>query len=87
MDPLVFVIFGASGDLTERKLVPAIFQLYLNKSLPEDFAVLGVSRSQFSDEAFRKKVLESELFKPKGASAEQIKAFGEKLFYQAIDTG
>ncbi len=87
MDPLVFVIFGASGDLTERKLVPAIFQLFMNKSLPDNFAVLGVSRSKLSDEAFRKKVLESELFKPKGASSEQIEEFGKKLFYQAIDTG
>jgi len=87
MDPLVFVIFGASGDLTERKLIPAIFQLYRNKSLPENFAVLGVSRSKFSDEAFRKKVLESDLFKPKGATPEFIEEFGKKLFYQAIDTG
>ena len=87
MDPLVFVIFGASGDLTERKLIPAIFHLYRNKSLPENFAVLGVSRSDYSDEAFRKKVIESELFKPKDASPAFIKGFAQKLFYQAIDTG
>lgn len=86
MDPLVFVIFGASGDLTERKLIPAIFQLYRNKSLPEDFAVLGVSRSDFSDEAFRKKVLEGDLFKPTDATPEFINGFAQKLFYQAIDT-
>lgn len=87
MDPLVIVIFGASGDLTERKLIPAIFQLYLNKSLPEHFAVLGISRSDYSDEVFRKKVIESEHFTPNGADADFINSFAQKLFYLSIDTG
>ncbi|MDD4729834.1 MAG: hypothetical protein PHN55_13935, partial [Dysgonamonadaceae bacterium] len=42
------VIFGASGDITHRKLIPAIFDLYENKLLPSHFAVLRVSRSKFS---------------------------------------
>ncbi len=87
MDPLIFVIFGASGDLTERKLIPAIFHLYAHKSLPENFAVLGVSRSKYSDEDFRKKVLDSELFDSKDADQSVIDNFAQKLFYQAIDTG
>ncbi|MGY8915547.1 MAG: hypothetical protein ACKVJF_10770, partial [Flavobacteriales bacterium] len=40
----MLVIFGASGDLTARKLVPAIFNLYKGKHLPENFMVLGASR-------------------------------------------
>ncbi|WP_180897141.1 hypothetical protein, partial [Vibrio parahaemolyticus] len=36
------VIFGASGDLTYRKLIPALYHLYANKQLPESFAILGV---------------------------------------------
>lgn len=87
MDPLIFVIFGASGDLTERKLIPAIFHLYAHKSLPENFAVLGVSRSKYSDNDFRKKVIESDLFDAKGADQSVIDNFAQKLFYQAIDTG
>ena len=51
--PCLLVIFGASGDLTKRKLVPALYGLYREKLLPEGFAVLGISRTPFSDEAFR----------------------------------
>lgn len=87
MDPLVFTIFGASGDLAKRKLIPAIFQLYKGNYLPDDFAVLGVSRSSYSDEAFREKVVDkNEHLKIEGIGAEQIKAFRARLFYQAIDT-
>ncbi len=52
-DPFVLVIFGASGDLTERKLVPAVYNLFREKLLPERFAVLGYARSEADDEAFR----------------------------------
>ena len=53
MDPLIFVIFGASGDLTRRKLIPAIYALFENGLLPDNFAVLCVSRSKLSDDDFR----------------------------------
>lgn len=53
VDNQMLVIFGASGDLTYRKLVPALFDLYRQGALPDNFAVLGVARSQFSDETFR----------------------------------
>ena len=51
--PCLLIIFGASGDLTKRKLIPALFGLYREKLLPEGFAVLGVSRTPYSDERFR----------------------------------
>ena len=51
----LLVIFGASGDLTARKLVPALYNLYQRDFLPENFAVLGVSRTSYSDEAFQEK--------------------------------
>lgn len=47
------VIFGASGDLTKRKLMPALHELYCGKRLPEDFAVLGVGRTEYDDVAYR----------------------------------
>ena len=53
LDHLIYVIFGASGDLTKRKLVPALYSLFVQGLLPEKFALLGVSRSRFSDEEFR----------------------------------
>jgi glucose-6-phosphate 1-dehydrogenase len=52
-DPCVFVIFGASGDLTQRKLVPALYALAYRRLLPEKFAVVGAARSEMSDDDFR----------------------------------
>jgi glucose-6-phosphate 1-dehydrogenase len=52
-DPCVFVIFGASGDLTQRKLMPALYSLAYRRLLPEKFAVLGVARSHETDVGFR----------------------------------
>ena len=50
------VIFGASGDLTHRKLIPALFHLFKNGRLADDFAILGVSRTEFTDEQYREKL-------------------------------
>ncbi|MBC6996371.1 glucose-6-phosphate dehydrogenase [Neolewinella lacunae] len=87
LDPHVLVIFGASGDLAQRKLVPAVFELFRGGYLPEKFALLGASRTDFTDEAFRNKVIfENEHFKSDGAKEEEIKAFSEKLFYQDLAT-
>ena len=52
------VIFGASGDLTRRKLIPALYNLAKNKLLSHDFAVIGVARSPMSSEDYRKRVSE-----------------------------
>src|SRR5579883_3677154 len=51
--PATMVIFGASGDLTRRKLVPALYNLALEHMLPSQFTVVGVSRTPESDEQFR----------------------------------
>src|SRR3954454_20181112 len=55
-DPCVLVIFGASGDLTMRKLLPAIYSLAFRRLLPEHFAVLGVARSDETSEQFRERM-------------------------------
>jgi glucose-6-phosphate 1-dehydrogenase len=52
-EPCVVVIFGASGDLTERKLMPALYSLAFRRLLPEKFAVVGAARSDWTDESFR----------------------------------
>ncbi len=84
----ILVIFGASGDLTLRKLVPALFDLYQQKLLPDAFAVLGVSRTELSDEAFRDKMKkgldEFPNIKPSGNGEEMD--FMKKLYYQPIET-
>jgi glucose-6-phosphate 1-dehydrogenase len=58
-DPTTLVIFGASGDLTRRKLLPAIYQLARAQRLPAQFAVIGVARSPMSDDDFRKEFHDS----------------------------
>ena len=58
-EPFVMVVFGASGDLTRRKLMPAIFQLWCENHLPESAAVIGYSRSAKTDESFRAELCDS----------------------------
>ena len=52
-DPCTLVIFGGAGDLTKRKLIPAIYYLAAQKLLPDNFALLGVARDQNSDDGYR----------------------------------
>ena len=52
-EPQIIVIFGASGDLTHRKIVPALYNLFREKMLPERFAIVGYARTEWSDEQFR----------------------------------
>jgi glucose-6-phosphate 1-dehydrogenase len=54
--PCAMVIFGASGDLTERKLVPALYYLFRANLLPEGFSVIGCAKTPYSDDAFREKM-------------------------------
>ncbi|MBI5282477.1 MAG: glucose-6-phosphate dehydrogenase [Candidatus Solibacter usitatus] len=56
--PCAVVIFGANGDLTKRKLLPALYRLAYERRLPAGFAVVGVSRTEMSDEGFREKMRE-----------------------------
>jgi glucose-6-phosphate 1-dehydrogenase len=52
--PCTIVFFGASGDLFKRMLLPAIYSMRLNGTLPADFALIGFSRTAYTDDAFRK---------------------------------
>jgi glucose-6-phosphate 1-dehydrogenase len=54
-DPCAMVIFGAGGDLTKRKLIPAVYNLAKGKLLPRQFAIVGVSREEFSTDEFRQR--------------------------------
>jgi glucose-6-phosphate 1-dehydrogenase len=57
-EPCAIVIFGASGDLTQRKLLPALYQLALNRFLPSEFGVVGVGRTPLSDDEWRARMRE-----------------------------
>jgi glucose-6-phosphate 1-dehydrogenase len=80
-DSHIIVIFGASGDLTSRKLLPSLYQLFKDRLLPPQFAILGASRTNYSDEEFREKMKEN--IKDKG---NDIDEFLKKVFYLAMDT-
>src|SRR5581483_2936820 len=58
-EPCTLVIFGASGDLTQRKLMPALYSLAYRHLLPEHFAVVGAARSELSDDEFRGRMREA----------------------------
>jgi len=86
-DPCVAVIFGASGDLTRRKLLPALYALALEHRLPAGFTVLGVARRPLSDEAFRDQMREAvaRYGRTGPPAAAEWASFAEGLFYQALE--
>ena len=82
------VIFGASGDLTSRKLIPALYELYRKKRLPEDTRVVGFARTPFSHNAWRQKLAETTAqFVGKTFDAARWQEFAPSIFYQPGDVG
>jgi glucose-6-phosphate 1-dehydrogenase len=81
--PCVFVLFGAAGDLTKRKLVPALFNLVSAKLLPDNFIVMGISVDDLSVEAFRSQV--SEFLPADNGSAGHREWLRQRLFYERGD--
>ena len=83
------VIFGANGDLTKRKLMPALYRLAYDRRLAAGFAVIGMSRSAMSDDQFREKMLESvkEFSEDTEVQDDVWKTFAAGLFYVAGDIG
>jgi glucose-6-phosphate 1-dehydrogenase len=57
--PCVLVVFGASGDLTSRKLMPALAELAMNRQLPSAFSIVGVARTEMTDDDFRQRMLDA----------------------------
>ncbi|MEM9940385.1 MAG: glucose-6-phosphate dehydrogenase [Planctomycetota bacterium] len=87
IQPLILAIFGASGDLARRKLIPAVFDLFGRGYLDRGFVILGISRSKLSDEDFRKRVFfENEFLDFNEVSNEKKEQFANLLHYQPIDT-
>ena len=80
-----FVIFGASGDLTSRKLLPALFSLYRRRLLPSGFFVLGCARTPMSDASFQARMLEALGRSAAESPQAALSAFLERCFYQAGD--
>jgi len=87
LEPLIFTIFGASGDLAKRKLVPALFDLYKRRYLPPQFVLLGVGRSGLSDQDFRDSgFLDNEFLDFDGIGDSCRHDFASRMFYQTVNT-
>ncbi|WP_320668044.1 glucose-6-phosphate dehydrogenase [Prochlorococcus sp. MIT 1307] len=82
--PQCLVIFGASGDLTHRKLIPALFQLFLQRRLPSDFAIIGCARRPWSDDEFRERMAQA-LKRETKNNTKGVTQFLEYLFYESVD--
>jgi glucose-6-phosphate 1-dehydrogenase len=84
--PYTFVIFGASGDLTSRKLIPALYQLFRKGRLPQATRIVGVSRTSFTDDAWRTSLAEStKKFVGDDFSPELWAEFAANVHYQPGD--
>ena len=79
------VIFGASGDLTKRKLLPAVYSLSRGQRLPARFSVIGVARTEMTDDQFREFFQESlrEFAKVEGRTDEVLRSLQEQMFFVA----
>ncbi len=82
-----FIIFGASGDLTKRKLFPALFDLFSEKRLPERFEIVGIGRTPYSDSEYRNYLLGQlpKYIKPEAWDNELVNCFISHIRYETMD--
>jgi glucose-6-phosphate 1-dehydrogenase len=83
--PCAMVVFGASGDLTRRKLLASIFRIHTQNLLDEKFYLLGCGRTELSDEDFRRIASTAIKESSSDASAKDLNSFTEKLYFIAGD--
>lgn len=85
--PFIFVLFGATGDLTSRKIIPALYNLFLDNYLPDQFVIIGSSRSSLSNDDFRGRMLEAiNKFSRKGKAEEnKWKEFASRISYHSAE--
>lgn len=81
VDPCSIVIFGATGDLTKRKLAPSLYNLYLSEAFPESFVILGAARSEMSHEQFRGRIKEALA----GLDLTKWEDFASHLYYRRVE--
>jgi len=83
VEPCSIIIFGASGDLTSRKLIPALFQLYIEKQLPDPIRIIGFARREKTNESWRSELKEAvdKFSRTKPVDAAKWSAFAEHILY------
>src|SRR5882724_13611413 len=86
--PCTVVIFGASGDLTYRKLIPAIYNIAADGDLPASLSVVGFARREKTDASFRAELEEAaRKYSRTGLNDEVWKSFADRLFYHRGEFG
>ena len=83
LDPCTIVIFGASGDLTARKLIPALYRMFVNDSLPQPVSIVGCARTEFPGESFQERMREA-CVSANTADMDLWPEFASHLFYHRI---
>ncbi|MED1466839.1 glucose-6-phosphate dehydrogenase [Bacillus salipaludis] len=88
MDPVTFVLFGATGDLAKRKIFPSLFNLFLDKKMPKSFSIIGLGRREWSNEAFQKHVeksLQTFSRRIENSDVSKMKEFISAFRYSSLD--
>ncbi len=83
----IFLIFGGTGDLTKRKIIPALYNLYLEKWMPENFAIIGCGRTKMTDKEYRNELLEgiNEFSRRGKVKKTEWESFASSITYQIAD--
>lgn len=82
----VIFIFGGSGDLNQRKLTPALYNLFIDEWMPENFAIIGLGRTKYSDEKFREHLSEGiQQFSRRKEKNGIWKNFSQRISYMQMD--
>jgi glucose-6-phosphate 1-dehydrogenase len=85
--PVIFIIFGGTGDLNLRKITPALYNLFCDDWLPDQFVIVGTARTKLTDDEFRDRLLEGVNQFSRNGKADQNKwaEFASHVSYQAAD--
>jgi glucose-6-phosphate 1-dehydrogenase len=83
----LFFIFGGTGDLTSRKLIPALYNLFLDGWMPVRFAIIGMGRTPLTDEQFRDELVKgvNQFSRSGKVKPEKWKTFAQNIYYQKSD--
>jgi len=87
VDNFIFIIFGGTGDLSKRKLIPALFNLFKEGQLPDNFAILGLGRKTYNDESYRNTMIDSinQFSRQFPPDKNKLSKFVSMIFYQSLD--
>ncbi len=89
MEPVTFVLFGATGDLAKRKIYPALYNLFVDGKLPEAFSLIGLGRREWTDEFFQSNIEQSlrQFSRREIQDQDLMQTFIRKFRYTVLDIG